>query len=159
MKPLYSIEEMKLIRNELKAAGKKVVFTNGCFDILHPGHLDYLAKAKAMGDVLVVGLNSDQSVTRLKGEKRPIMPQADRAVMLAGLKSVDYVVVFEDDTPFFIISELIPDILVKGGDWAIENIVGKDIVEAHGGEVKNISFVSFTSTTNVIQEIVKRYCQ
>lgn len=159
MKTLYTIEEMKAIRTTLREAGKKVVFTNGCFDILHPGHLDYLAKAKAMGDVLVVGLNSDQSVSRLKGEKRPIMPQGDRAVMLAGLKSVDYVVVFEDDTPFFIISELIPDILVKGGDWAIENIVGRDIVEANGGEVKNISFVSFTSTTNVIQEIVKRYCE
>jgi len=157
MKPIYTRAEILAIRKQLKEEKKKVVFTNGCFDVLHAGHVDYLNKAKAAGDVLILGLNSDASVKRIKGEKRPIVCEEERAFILSNLKAVDYVTLFEEDTPQEIISELIPDILIKGADWAIDKIVGRDIVEANGGEVKTISFVTDQSTTNIIQTILDRY--
>ena len=145
------------IREELRAQNKKVVFTNGCFDILHPGHVDYLNEAKACGDVLIVALNSDDSVRRIKGDKRPILKLEERAYIIGNLRTVDYVTFFEEDTPLEIISELIPDYLVKGEDWDIEKIVGKNIVEQNGGEVKRIKFVSNRSTTDIINTVIERY--
>ena len=152
-----SLPEIKKIRLKLKAEGKNVVFTNGVFDLIHSGHVDYLSKAKKLGDVLIVGLNSDDSVKRIKGDKRPILNQVERSFILSNIKPVDYVVVFEEDTPANLISEIIPDILVKGADWAVEKIVGKDIVEANGGEVKTIEFVNSQSTTNIIETVIERY--
>lgn len=157
MKSLYTNDEMQIIRKRLKDEKKKVVFTNGCFDILHAGHVDYLTKAKACGDVLIVAINSDVSVKKIKGENRPIVPQSERAFILSALKVVDYVTLFDEETPHEIISKLIPDVLIKGADWSIENIVGRDIVEANGGEVKTIEFVNNQSTTNIINEVLKRY--
>ena len=145
------------IRNRLKKEGKKVVFTNGCFDILHPGHVDYLNKAKALGDVLILGLNSDSSIKRIKGEKRPVLNQDERAAITSNLKAVDYVVIFEEDDPFNIISYLIPDVLVKGADWSLDKIIGRDVVEANGGEVKAIQFVTDQSTTNIIKKVLSLY--
>jgi len=157
MKSIYTREEILEIRKQLKAEKKRVVFTNGCFDVLHAGHVDYLNKAKAAGDVLILALNSDASVKRIKGEKRPIVSEEERAFILSNLKAVDYVTMFNEDTPQEIISELIPDILIKGADWSLDKIVGRDIVEANGGEVKTISFVTDQSTTNIIQTIIERY--
>jgi rfaE bifunctional protein nucleotidyltransferase chain/domain len=150
-------EQMLVIRKQLKTEGKKVVFTNGCFDILHAGHVDYLNKAKEAGDILVIGLNSDSSIRRIKGDLRPVVPQQERAYILSNLKAVDYVVFFDEDTPKEIIDYLIPDILIKGADWAIDKIVGRDTVEKNGGEVKTISFVTNQSTTNIIQTILNRF--
>ena len=157
MSPSASLQEIKKIRLKLKAEGKNVVFTNGVFDLIHSGHVDYLSKAKKLGDILIVGLNSDDSVKRIKGDKRPILNQAERAFILSNIKPVDYVVVFEEDTPANLISEIIPDILVKGADWAVEKIVGKDIVEKNGGKVMNIEFVNDQSTSRIIELIVNRY--
>jgi len=134
--------------------GKKVVFTNGCFDIIHAGHVQYLNQAKSLGDILIVGLNSDDSIKRLKGSDRPINVQADRKIVLEGLRSVDNVLVFEEDTPYNLIQNIKPDILVKGGDWAAEDIVGYDIVLANGGEVKSLLFVEGSSTTSIIGKIM-----
>lgn len=149
-------EQMAEERRRLRAAGKTVVFTNGCFDILHRGHVEYLAKAKALGHVLVIGLNDDASVRRLKGPKRPIVTQEDRAVVLAGLAAVDYVVIFEEDTPLELIRAVVPDVLVKGSDWAVEAVVGKDVVEGAGGRVQTIDFVPNRSTTGIIERIEQR---
>jgi rfaE bifunctional protein nucleotidyltransferase chain/domain len=157
MNELKTLEEIKAIRNKYKKENKKVVFTNGCFDLIHAGHVDYLSKARNFGDVLVVGLNSDASIKRLKGDKRPILLEAERAFVISNLKPVDYVVIFDEDTPGRIIGELIPDILVKGADWAIENIVGRDVVEANGGEVKTIEFVNYQSTSKIISYIVEKF--
>ncbi len=157
MKSFYTREEIKAIRNKLMLEGKSVVFTNGCFDIIHAGHVDYLAKAKECGDVLILGLNSDTSVRSIKGEKRPIVPEEERAFILSNLKSVDYVTLFDEDTPFEIISAIIPDVLVKGADWPIDQIVGRDVVENNGGSVKTIKFVNQVSTTNIIKTILERY--
>ncbi|MDX2129281.1 MAG: D-glycero-beta-D-manno-heptose 1-phosphate adenylyltransferase [Chloroherpetonaceae bacterium] len=151
------LSEAKALVKANQNKGKSVVFTNGCFDILHAGHVQYLQKARDLGDLLVVAINSDASVKRIKGEKRPINTEEDRAYVLKGLRSVDAVIVFDEDTPYEVIKALIPDVLVKGGDWAIENIVGKDIVEAHGGEVKTISFLAGRSTSNVIEKVLKAY--
>ncbi|MCZ7614479.1 MAG: D-glycero-beta-D-manno-heptose 1-phosphate adenylyltransferase [Ignavibacteriaceae bacterium] len=134
-----------------------MVFTNGVFDLVHAGHVDYLSKAKKLGDVLIVGLNSDDSVKRIKGDRRPILKQEERAFIISNLKPVDYVVLFDDDTPEKLISEIIPDILVKGADWSIEKIIGKDIVERNGGKVMNIKFVNDQSTSKIIDLIVKRF--
>jgi D-beta-D-heptose 7-phosphate kinase/D-beta-D-heptose 1-phosphate adenosyltransferase len=153
MKTLLTLEEFLEIRKQLKAEGKKLVFTNGVFDIIHRGHIDYLNRAKALGDYLVVALNSDDSVRRLKGEGRPINKLEDRAFVIANLKAVDFVVSFNEDTPFEIISAIIPDVLVKGGDWSIENIVGRDIVEANGGKVYSLPYVENYSTTNIINKM------
>jgi len=152
-----SLAELKSIRSKLKAEGEKVVFTNGAFDLIHAGHVDYLSKARKLGDVLIVGLNSDESVRRIKGDKRPILMQEERAFILSNLKPVDYVVFFEEDTPAKLISEIIPDILVKGADWSVEKIVGKDVVEKNGGKVMNIEFVNDQSTSRIIDLIIKRY--
>ena len=157
MSIIKSREEIKEIRTQLKSLGKKVVFTNGCFDLIHSGHVDYLVKAKEMGDVLILALNTDSSIKRIKGNKRPILGQDERAFIVSNLKPVDYVTFFEEDTPAEIISELIPDVLVKGADWAIDKIVGREVVEANGGEVKTIKFVSQQSTSNVINIIKERY--
>ena len=157
MSSAISLSDLRAIRSELKASGKKVVFTNGVFDLIHAGHVDYLLKAKELGDVLIVGLNSDKSVRSIKGENRPILIQEERAFVLFNLKPVDYVIFFDEDTPANLISELIPDVLVKGADWAINKIVGKEIVEKNGGEVKAIEFVNDQSTSKIIDLIVKRY--
>jgi len=151
------LSELKAIRLKLKASGKKVVFTNGVFDLIHSGHIDYLSKAKLLGDVLIVGLNTDDSVKRIKGEKRPILSQEERAFIISNLKPVDYVIFFNEDTPEKLISELIPDVLVKGADWTVDKIVGKDIVEKNGGKVKAIDFVNDQSTSKIIDLIVKIY--
>ncbi|NUN08285.1 MAG: D-glycero-beta-D-manno-heptose 1-phosphate adenylyltransferase [Ignavibacteriaceae bacterium] len=157
MKPYLLREEIIAVRGRLKNEKKKVVFTNGCFDILHAGHVDYLTKARACGDALIVGLNSDSSVRRIKGEKRPIINEEERAFLLSSLSVVDYVALFDEDTPFEIISDLIPDVLIKGADWAIDKIVGRDIVEANGGAVQTIEFVNSQSTSNIIKTILERY--
>ena len=132
---------------------KKIVFTNGCFDILHPGHIQYLNDAKALGDLLVVGLNSDASVKRLKGNSRPLNNESDRKFMLENLKSVDKVEIFEEDTPLNLIKRVKPDILVKGGDYNPEDIVGSSFVKESGGEVKCLSFLEGYSTTHLISAI------
>ncbi len=130
---------------------RRVVFTNGCFDILHPGHVEHLARARAFGDVLVVGLNSDASVRRLKSAGRPLMSEADRAVMLAALRSVDAVTLFDEDTPLELISTLLPDVLVKGGDYDLDDIVGRKTVEEAGGEVRALPYVEGYSTTGILE--------
>lgn len=137
-------------------SGKKIVFTNGCFDILHRGHLKYLNEAKKLGDILIIGLNSDNSVKRLKGEDRPVNSEGDRQFMLENLKSVDKVFIFEEDTPYDLINAVLPSILVKGGDWAIDQIVGHDIVTANGGQVLSLNFEDGYSTTNLIEKIQGR---
>lgn len=152
---IKSLSELKQIRAKLKDENKIVVFTNGCFDILHAGHVDYLTKAKKLGDILIVGLNSDSSVRRLKGNSRPITNENERAFVISQLKAVDYVVLFDEDTPLNLISELIPDILVKGADWKIENIVGRDVVERNGGKVLNIKFDVDQSTSKIINKILE----
>lgn len=136
---------------------QKVVFTNGCFDLLHPGHVGYLEAARRLGDLLVVGLNSDASIRRLKGNKRPIMPEAARARLLAGLAAVDFVVIFTEDTPYELIRRVEPDILVKGGDWQPETMVGRDLVEARGGRVLSLPLVENFSTSAIIKTILERY--
>jgi D-beta-D-heptose 7-phosphate kinase/D-beta-D-heptose 1-phosphate adenosyltransferase len=142
-------------RQRLRTAGKTVVFTNGCFDILHRGHVDYLTKARALGDVLIVGLNTDASVQRLKGPTRPVVNEDDRAFVLSALAAVDYVTLFGEETPLELIRAIVPDILVKGGDWAIDRVVGKDVVEAAGGRVQTIAFVPNRSTTGIIDRIAQ----
>ena len=136
-----------------RAAGARVVFTNGCFDLLHAGHVRYLAAARALGDLLVVGLNSDASVTRLKGQGRPILTAAERAEILSALSSVDHIVFFEDDTPKALIDKIAPDILVKGADWTPEAIVGSQETLARGGKVERITVVPGVSTTELIRRI------
>lgn len=145
------------VRRKLKDEGKKVVFTNGCFDILHAGHVDYLSKARALGDILIVGMNSDRSIKNIKGPLRPVIPEAERSFLVANLKAVDYVTLFDEDTPGALIDEIVPDILVKGADWSLENIVGRQTVESNGGEVKTITFVSQQSTSGIIKTILERY--
>jgi D-beta-D-heptose 7-phosphate kinase/D-beta-D-heptose 1-phosphate adenosyltransferase len=152
---ICSWDEMAIIARNLHAEHKKLVFTNGCFDILHAGHVAYLHDAKAEGDVLIVGLNSDESVRRLKGETRPVNQENARAFVLAGLAAVDFVVIFEQDTPLELITLLQPDVLVKGGDWCLNDIVGSDIVLSKGGVVKSLQFRDGFSTTETISQIQK----
>jgi rfaE bifunctional protein nucleotidyltransferase chain/domain len=152
--PLPELVEILALR---RRSGEKVVFTNGCFDLLHPGHVTYLAEARALGDLLVVGLNSDASVRSLnKGAERPIMTAEERAAVLLGLRSVDYVTVFDEDTPIRLIEAIVPDVLVKGGDWPIESIVGREIVQNAGGTVTTIKFVEGKSTTGIVERILER---
>lgn len=132
--------------------GKKIVFTNGCFDLLHIGHVKYLQEAKALGDLLFVGVNSNASVKRLKGPSRPLQDQKDRAEILAALRCVDFVSIFEEDTPYELIKQVRPHILVKGGDWSIESIVGYDLVTSWGGQVYSLQFIDGKSTTSLIQK-------
>ena len=134
----------------LRSEGKRIVFTNGCFDLLHAGHAQYLRRAARLGDVLLVGLNSDASVRRLKGEGRPVQGAADRAYLLASLSCVSYVTIFPEDTPARLIGEVLPHVLVKGGDWKGKEIVGSDVVRAHGGAVKTIRFLPGRSTTSIL---------
>jgi D-beta-D-heptose 7-phosphate kinase/D-beta-D-heptose 1-phosphate adenosyltransferase len=157
MGSVVSRDGLVRLRQQMKDEGRTVVFTNGCFDILHRGHVEYLQKAKALGDVLIVALNTDASVKRIKGAKRPIVPQDDRAIILSALGCVDYVCLFDEDTPHELLKAIVPDVLVKGADWAPDAIVGKDIVEAAGGKVATIEFLPNRSTTDIIQTIVQRF--
>ena len=140
-------------RAKMRQAGKQLVFTNGCFDLIHAGHVRYLAQARALGDVLVVALNSDRSVRALKGEGRPILNEQERAEVIAALEAVDYVIVFDEETPRELIAALLPDVLVKGGDWPLDQIVGRDEVEAVGGKVLSLPYVEGSSTTEIIERI------
>jgi D-beta-D-heptose 7-phosphate kinase/D-beta-D-heptose 1-phosphate adenosyltransferase len=140
-------------RGKMKRAGKRLVFTNGCFDLLHAGHVRYLSEARALGDALVVALNSDRSVRELKGEGRPILNEQERAEVIAALEAVDYVIVFDEETPRELIAALLPDVLVKGGDWPLDQIVGRDEVEAAGGKVLSLPYVEGSSTTEIIERI------
>ena len=144
------------IINRIKAKRKKIVFTNGCFDLLHVGHIRYLAQAKKLGDFLIIGLNSDSSVKELKGKDRPINSFDDRATLLSAIESVDLVIMFEEQTPENLIKDIVPDILVKGGDYNIEDIVGYQTVMQNGGQVKTLSFYDGYSSTNYINKIKKR---
>lgn len=150
-------EDLRAILERLKRDGRRVVFTNGCFDLLHIGHLRYLEEAKALGDLLVVGINSDRSVRELKGPSRPVIPEAERAEMLSGLACVDYVTIFDERDPLTLITELKPHVLVKGGDWTRETIVGKEVVEQSGGKVVVIPFVQGYSTSGLIQRITEQH--
>jgi D-beta-D-heptose 7-phosphate kinase/D-beta-D-heptose 1-phosphate adenosyltransferase len=142
---------------KLKGQGKRVVFTNGCFDVLHPGHTRYLAEARKLGDVLLVAVNSDRSVRSLKGPGRPIFPENERAETLAALEAVDYVTIFDDLTPQAVIARMLPQILVKGGDWELDEIVGRAEVEAAGGQVLAIPLVPGFSTSAIIQAAAKNF--
>ena len=151
---IVDLDSMIAIRQSLKVEGKKVVFTNGCFDILHLGHVEYLSKARDLGDVLILGLNTDNSIRRIKGLERPVQNDVTRSTIVASLQFVDYVVFFDDDTPFNIIAKLIPDILTKGADYSIENIVGAQTVLENGGEVKTIELTEGYSTTKIIDKLL-----
>ncbi len=152
---VLGIDRLVRLRKALARRGKTVVFTNGTFDILHRGHVEYLATAKSFGDVLIVGLNTDASIRRIKGAGRPINPNRDRAAVLAALASVDYVCFFGEDTPARIIGKVLPDVLVKGADWKPDAIVGRDVVERHGGIVRTVPLTRGRSTTGVIQRVLK----
>ena len=152
-----TVQELRPLLEILRATGEKIVFTNGCFDIIHTGHTRYLTVARSFGDLLVVAVNSDSSVRTIKGDKRPINSQAERAEALAALESVDYVTIFDEPDPYKVISALQPDALVKGGDWPIEKIIGRDIVEARGGRVINVPYVEGASTTGIIERILEKY--
>lgn len=157
MDKILSWESLKEKLNGLRKEGKTIVFTNGCFDILHVGHTRYLNEAKKTGDVFVLGLNSDSSVRALKGENRPINSEADRAYVLASLAAVDYVTIFSEETPLKLIEYLKPDIIVKGGDWKQEDVVGGDVVKKWGGKVLIMPETEGASSTNMIDKIVKFY--
>ena len=150
---ILTLETLQPVLSGWREKNEQVVFTNGCFDILHAGHLDYLERARALGDRLVIGLNSDASVSRLKGSQRPVNTLKTRELMLASLMFVDAVIIFEEDTPERLISEVKPDILVKGGDYLAENIVGADFVTGNGGKVEVLPFVDGYSTTSIIDKI------
>jgi D-beta-D-heptose 7-phosphate kinase/D-beta-D-heptose 1-phosphate adenosyltransferase len=152
-KVILDREELLLARTRLRAEGRTLVFTNGCFDILHVGHVRYLAAARSLGDALLVAINSDRSVRVLKGAGRPVMNEAERAEMLAALASVNFVTVFDDESPRRLIAELLPDVLVKGGDYGLEEIHGREEVEAAGGRVLALPFVEGASTTGIIERI------
>jgi len=152
---IKSLPDAKKKVAEWKSKGEKVVFTNGCFDLIHLGHVDYLEKARSLGDKLVLGLNTDDSVSRFKGPERPLQDEHSRARVLAGFQFIDLVVFFNEDTPLNLITELQPNILVKGSDYLAENIVGADVVKKGGGEVKTIDFVPGYSTTRIVEKIKK----
>jgi len=155
LKKIKSLEELKSECSDLRAVGKRVVFTNGCFDILHPGHTRYLHEARALGDYLIVAVNSDRSVEALKGQGRPILSEEARSELLAALGFVDAVLIFDQETPLGVIQELLPDILVKGADWSEEEIVGADVVKKAGGEVKRIPVIEGFSTSDIIEKILR----
>jgi D-beta-D-heptose 7-phosphate kinase/D-beta-D-heptose 1-phosphate adenosyltransferase len=157
MEKIYSREELKKIIDRLRKEGKKIIFTNGCFDILHVGHTRYLEEAKKQGDVLVLGLNSDDSVRSIKGQKRPVIPENERADVVAALESVDFVTIFPELTPLELIEYLKPDVIVKGGDWKEEQVVGRKSLERWGGRVIIIPEIKGSSTTNVIDKIIEVY--
>ena len=151
MSKIVLLNEFLSIRKKIK--NKKIVFTNGCFDILHSGHVKYLEQAKGLGDILIIGINSDDSVRKLKGDSRPITTLNDRAFVLSGLTVVDYIIAFDELTPLKLISQVLPDILVKGGDYKIDEIVGNDFVEKNGGIVKTVPYLDGVSTTDIINKI------
>jgi rfaE bifunctional protein nucleotidyltransferase chain/domain len=142
---------------DLKKKGQKIVFTNGCFDLIHVGHVRYLQEARALGSCLVIGLNSDQSIRRIKDPARPLILEEQRAEVLAALECVDYVVLFDEDDPFQLIKEVRPDVLVKGADWSMDKIIGADLVTSYGGEVRRIDLVPSISTSEIINRIISRY--
>ena len=150
----YSASVLAEVLTELRRQGKRIVFTNGCFDLLHPGHIHTLTRAKALGDVLVVGINSDASVKRLKGAQRPILHETERVLLLSALEAVDCVTLFNEDTPLELICLLRPQVLVKGGDWGPETVIGKEVVEADGGEVVLIPYQPGSSTTGIIERVL-----
>ncbi len=154
---IVDLKKLKKIVKKLKEEGKKIVFTNGCFDILHRGHIEILKKAKKKGDILIVGLNSDKSIRKIKGNKRPIIKERDRAKILDSIKYVDYVILFDEETPYGLIKEIRPDVLVKGADYRVEEVVGGDIVLKEKGEVYLVPLLKGKSTTKVIEEIIKKY--
>lgn len=153
---IVSTEELSASRARLRAGGRRLVFTNGCFDVLHVGHVRYLTRARTLGDALVVAINSDRTVRELKGAGRPIMNETERAEMLAALRAVDYVTIFDDLSPRSLIAEVLPDVLVKGGDYALDEIHGREEVEAAGGRVVALPFVEGASTTGIIERIKER---
>lgn len=153
MGKLKTLDKLIKIVAGLKKKGKKIVFTNGCFDILHLGHIRYLKEAKGLGDILLIGLNSDNSVRSLKKKDRPLVREKDRAEILSALEAIDYIVIFDELTPKNLIDKIIPNVLVKGGDWKKEEVVGRDMVEAHGGEVVIIPEVKGYSTSVLIKKI------
>ncbi len=157
MNTILARNELLPLRAKWRVEHKRVVFTNGCFDILHRGHVEYLEQARAHGDLLVVGLNTDDSVRRLKGASRPIVPQEDRATILAALRCVDFVVLFEEDTPANLIAQIQPDVLVKGADYQVNEIVGHEQVLAAGGEVVRIPLTPGRATRDVIATILERF--
>lgn len=152
---ILSEENLNILINEWREKNQKIVFTNGCFDLLHLGHIDYLAKAKDLGDKLIIGVNTDNSVRRLKGMYRPLQDENSRLHILAALEFVDSVILFNEDTPYELIKKIQPDVLVKGADYKIEDIVGYDIVTSRGGEVKTIEYLEGYSTTSIEQRILK----
>jgi rfaE bifunctional protein nucleotidyltransferase chain/domain len=154
---VVSREDLRRECERIRREGKRIVFTNGCFDILHAGHVRYLARARSMGDVLVIGLNSDESVRGIKGALRPINPEKERAEVLAAMASVDYVALFDEPDPAAIIREVQPDVLVKGGDWPVESIVGADQVQARGGTIVSVPFEVESSTTKIVDRILARH--
>ncbi|MBI5234327.1 MAG: D-glycero-beta-D-manno-heptose 1-phosphate adenylyltransferase [Deltaproteobacteria bacterium] len=154
MKKLMTLKGFLRGLKGLRRRGRKIVFTNGCFDIIHAGHVRYLSKAKTLGDLLVVGLNSDSSVMTIKGKGRPIVPEEERAEVLSALQAVDYVIPFDEPTPIRLIEAIKPDVLVKGADWKTKDIVGADIVKKAGGRVARIRLVEGRSTTNIIKKIM-----
>jgi len=151
--PVLSLADADALVGELRRQGKAIVFTNGVYDLLHPGHVRYLQAARGFGDALIVGVNSDRSVRALKGPTRPVNPEHERAEVIAALRSVDAAVIFDDDTPHAIISRLQPDILVKGADWPADQIVGRDIVEARGGRVVRAHIEEGYSTTALVERV------
>ena len=157
LRKVLTRDELARAVRQRRQSGERIVFTNGCFDLLHVGHMRYLQQARAQGDCLVLGLNDDASVRRLKGDKRPLIPHAERASVLAALACVDYVTIFSEDTPLALIECVRPDVLVKGGDYTLETVVGRDMVEAYGGEVTLVPFVEGVSTTNIIDSVLQRY--
>jgi D-glycero-beta-D-manno-heptose 1-phosphate adenylyltransferase len=154
---VFALEDLLEIIKPLAGCGQKIVFTNGCFDILHTGHVRYLSAAKAQGDVLVVGLNSDLSVRNIKGEKRPILDQNERAEIIAALACVNYVTIFDALDPLDLVTAIGPDVIVKGADWAEDDIIGADVVKEKGGRVERISIVPGASTSGIIEKILARY--
>ncbi len=156
---VLDLEELKRLREEARQEGRRFVFTNGCFDILHRGHIELLRAARSLGDQLAVAINSDSSVQRLKGRRRPIIGEQDRAAVLAALEAVDFVIIFEEDTPQQVIAALRPDVLVKGADYAAEEIVGRSEVRTSGGEVVRIPLLDGYSTEKIMREIAARYAE
>lgn len=157
LKKIVPLDRAIELVDDLKRQGKRVVFTNGCFDLLHPGHTRYLSEARALGDVLVVAINSDRSVQALKGEGRPIFPDLERAEILAALESVDYVTIFDDLTPQAVIARMLPHVLAKGGDWGFHEIVGRAEVEAAGGQVVSVPMSPEFSTSSLIQAVQNEF--
>lgn len=151
-----TLEEMCRVRAGMRTQGRKLVFTNGCFDILHVGHVRYLNQARTLGDALVVAINSDRSVRENKGRSRPLVPEAERAEVLAALACVDYVIVFDEATPQSVIDAIVPDVLVKGADWGLSEIVGRETVEKAGGVVRNITLVPGRSTSSIVAKVLEQ---